>query len=164
VENFESEPKVMAELYNAAESSWDEIWPAISKLEDECFPGKGLGEEYLKEIFANEANIIVLLKLGNEIVGFACGIPDENVAEAVYIETTEITPTEQGKGSVVKLMNLLEDECRKRGYKYITRDTEVLNGYADKIVKNYGDRILESYDHESEYSMGGIQRFFKIVL
>lgn len=54
----------MAELYNAAESSWDEIWPAISKLEDECFPGKGLGEEYLKEIFANEANIIVLLKLG----------------------------------------------------------------------------------------------------
>lgn len=46
----------------------------------------------------------------------------------------------------------------------MTGDAEVLNGYADKIVKNYGDRILESHEHESEYSMGGIQRFFKIAL
>lgn len=164
MENFESGPKVMVELYNASESNWDEIWPAISRLEDECFSEKGLGEEYLKEIFANEANIIILLKLNKEIVGFTCAIPDVNDAESAYIETTEITPTEQGKGYVVELMRLLEDECRNRGYKYITRDAEVLNGYADKIVKNYGDRILESHDHESKYSMGGVQRFFKIVL
>lgn len=97
MESIESEPNVIAELYNAAETNWDEIWPAISKLEDECFPGKGLGEDYLKEIFASEANIIIILKKGKEIAGFTCGIPDEKVAEAVYIETTEISPTEQGK-------------------------------------------------------------------
>lgn len=164
MENFESAPKVLVEFYNTAAENWDEIWPAISKLEDECFPGKGLGEEYLKDIFTNEANIIVLLKQGSEIIGFTCGIPDENVADAIYIETTEITPTEQGKGHVVAVMDLLENECRNRGYKFITRDAEISNGYADKIAKNYGDRILESHDHESEYSMGGMQRFFKIAL
>ncbi len=164
MESLESEPKISVELYNASENDWDEIWPAISKLEDECFPGKGLGEEYLKGIFANEASIIVLLKQGKRIVGFTCGIPDENVAEAIYIDTTEITPTEQGKRHIVSLMCQLEDESRNRGYKYLTRDAEVLNGYADKIAKTYGDKVLESHDHESEYSMGGLQRFFKIEL
>lgn len=164
MESLESGPRILVELYNASEDSWDEVWPAISKLEDECFPGKGLGEEYLKEIFADEVNIIVLLKQGKEIVGFTCGIPDENVADAIYIDTTEITPTEQGKKHVVSLMSRLEDEARNRGYKYLTRDAEVLNGYADKIARTYGDKVLESHDHESEYSMGGLQRFFKIEL
>lgn len=164
MESLEPEPKVLAELYSASEVNWNEIWPAISKLENECFPGKAFGEEYLKKIFANEANIVILLRRGKVIMGFTCGIPDENVADAAYIDTTAITPTEQGKGFVAKLMNLLEAECRKKGYKYITRDAEVLNGYADKIKKNYKDRILESHDHKSEYSMGGIQRFFKIAL
>jgi hypothetical protein len=161
---FESEPKVVTELYNASETSWDEIWPTISKLEDECFPGKGLGEEHLKDIFTNKDSIVVLLKQGSGIIGFTCGVPDEDDAEAMYIETTEITPSEQGKGHVVHMMSLLEQECRNRGYKFITRDAEVANGYADKITKNYAGRIIESHDHESEYSMGGMQRFFKIRL
>jgi len=164
METIESEPQVFAELYNAVENNWDEIWPTISKIEDECFPGKGLGEEYLKEIFSGEENIVILLKYGKRIVGFTCGIPDAEVVDAIYIDTTEITLEEQGKGSVVKLMDLLEGESRLRGYKYITRDAEVLNGYADKIAKNYGDRVLESHEHPSEYSMGGVQRFFKIAL
>lgn len=162
--NPESEPRVLTELYNADENEWDEIWPSIERLEDECFPGKGLGEKYLKYVFGDKNNIVVLVRRGRKIIGFTCGIPDTNVADAIYIDTTEITPSEQGQKHVVRLMELLEDEARRRNYKFLTRDAEVLNGYADKIVKNYGDRIIESHDHESEHSMGGVQRFFKIIL
>jgi hypothetical protein len=155
---------VASELYNPSASNWDELWPSISKLEEECFPGKGLGEDHLKGIFESDTSIVLLLKKGSDIIGFSCGIPDENVADAIYIETTEITPSQQDKGYVVKMMNQLEGEARQRGYKFITRDSEIANGYADKISKNYGDRALETEDHESEYSMGRMQRFFKIAL
>jgi len=164
MESFELEPKVHAEFYNPRDDVWEEIWPAVSKIEDECFPGKGLGEAYLREIFENEKSVVVLLKQGKEVIGFTCGIPDERGEGAVYIETTEITPVQQGRGYVTKLMNLLEQESRRRGYKFLTRDAEIANGYADKIAKNYEGRILESHEHESEDSMGGRQMFFKIAL
>jgi hypothetical protein len=108
MKEFESMPSVSSELYDPSSNNWDELWPSISKLEDECFPGKGLGEDHLKGIFESDTSIVVILKNGSEIIGFSCGIPDENVADAIYIETTEITPSQQEKGYVVKMMNLLE--------------------------------------------------------
>ena len=162
--NPESEPKILTELYNADENEWDEIWPSIERIEDECFPDKGLGEEYLKEVFGDKNNIVVLVRRDKQIIGFTCGIPDTTVADAIYIDTTEITSSEQGQKHVVKLMEQLEGESRRRNYKFLTRDAEIANGYADKIEKNYGNRILESHDHESEFSNGEMQRFFKITL
>ncbi len=164
MKSFESTPSPYSLFYNPDTDQWSTIWPSISKLEDDCFPGKGLGEEYLQGVFEDPNNLIVLLKSGSEIIGFSCGIPDKENPDTLYIETTEITPSQQSKGLVSQLMTKLEDEARRRGFLFITRDAEIANGYADKIVKNYSDRIIESHDHESEYSMGGMQRFFKIAL
>ncbi len=164
MEHFESTPSIYPELYKPTDYEWQTIWSAVSKLEDECFPGKSFGEEYFKELFQNPNNIVVILKFGDTIIGFTCGVPDEADKSTLYIETTEITPSEQKRGYVIKLMDMLEKEARTRGFEFITRDAEVLNEYADKISKNYAGRIIETYDHDSEYSMGGKQRFFRIKL
>ena len=58
-------------------------------------------------------------------------------------------------------METLEAELRRRGYKYIERDTAVEGGYADNVRKNYAGRIIEEQPHPSEY---GDQVFFCMTL
>jgi len=67
----------------------------------------------------------------------------------------------QGKGNVGALMKDLEEELRTRGVKWITRDSAVENGYADKIQKHYGERVVETRERMSPW---GKQRHFKIEL
>jgi ribosomal protein S18 acetylase RimI-like enzyme len=157
----ERTPGAVTELFNPSTHTWADIREDILQLEDECFPGQGIPEEELESTFDDPHNIIVLLRKGAKIVGFSAAIPDESVQGAVYIETTEIHPDEQGKGYVASIMNVLENEARTRGYTFLTRNAAVGNGYADKIQKNYGERISQTYENDSEY---GPQRYFKIKL
>lgn len=157
----ESVPEPQVEFFDPSEQSWDDVKDDIMRLEELCFPGHGLGEEYLKEKFEDQESIIVLLKKGEKLIGFSYTTPDENSENSAYIDTTEIEPDEQGKGYVVPLITKLEDEARNRGYKFITRNAARENGYADMIMKNYGDRIVETYENDSEF---GPQRYFKISL
>ena len=157
----EAQPGVSIEFFNPEENSWEDVREAILRLEEECFPGGGFEEEYLKENFENPKSIVVLLKSEGKIIGFSYAIPDEDVEGAVYIDTTEILPDEQNKKHVVSIMNALEGEARNRGYTYLTRNAAIENGYADKIAKNYEGKILETSDNDSEW---GPQRYFKIAL
>lgn len=157
----EASPKPIAELFSTESHTWESVKDEILELEELCFPGKGFGEEYLQEHFENPESIIALLKKESRVVGFSYAIPDEDIEGAVYIDTTEIHPDEQGKGYVVSLISMIESEARARGWKYITRNAVVDNCYAMKIEKNYEGRILESYRNESEY---GPQCYFKIAL
>jgi hypothetical protein len=158
----ECAPGPTVALFDPSQESWQSVRQDIMNLEEICFPGKGLGEDYLKEKFEDPNSVIVLLKRGEKVLGFSYGTPDENDKSALYIDTTEILPEEQGQGYVVSLVSLLEDEARKRGYAFLTRNAAVENGYADKVAKSYGDRIVETKpDNDSEW---GRQRYFKIVL
>ena len=40
------------------------------------------------------------------------------------------------------MMILLEDVLRKKGFEFLDRDTRSDNGYAEKVVGHYGDRIV----------------------
>lgn len=157
----ESAPKASVELFQPGKHAWEDVRSDILALEDLCFPGKGFGEEYLKEHFENPESIIAVLKLGKDagLVGFSYAIPDEDVAGAVYVDTTEIHPDHQGKAYVVPLMDAVENEARRRGYRFLTRNAAIENGYAEKILKNYDGRIEETYENDSEY---GPQRYFRI--
>lgn len=157
----ESAPAPKAELFNPSANVWGDVKEGVLELEEQCFPGQGLPEKELEIIFSDPANIVVVLKKDTDLIGFSCAIPDEDVEEATYIYATDIHPDEQGMGHVVSIMNVLEEEARKRGYKFLTRNAAVPNGYADKIQKNYKGRILESHENNSEY---GPQRYFKIRL
>jgi len=157
----ESQPAVTTELIDHSTQSWGDIKGEILELEDECFGGQAFPESKLESIFNNPESIIVLLKREGKIIGFSSALPDRDVEGAVYIYTTEIHPDEQGKGLVTSIVSLLENEARKRGYKFLTRNAAIGNGYAGKIQKNYEGRILETYENDSEY---GPQRYFKIAL
>src|SRR3990167_7285726 len=118
----ESQPTVTAELFDPHAQSWQEIREEILELEDECFSDKTFPEEELESIFANPDSIIVLLKKKGKIIGFSSALPDRDMEGAVYIDTTEIHPDEQGKGHVVSIMSMLETEARKRGHQFLTRN------------------------------------------
>lgn len=141
--------------------AWEEIRERIVALDEECFGENSYGEAELQSLFENPDNIIAVLWKDGELIGFTCGIPDPEVEGACYIETTEITASEQGRGYMESLMDTLESEARNRQYTFITRHAAIENGYAVTIEKVYEDRILETYDQESVY---GPQRYFKIAL
>lgn len=157
----ESAPEINVEIYNPSAHTWSIIKDDILNLEETCFPETAFSEEELREGFESSEYIIALLKKGSKIIGFTYGKPDSKTEGALYIETTDIDPAEQGKGNIVPLIAALEDEARKRGYVFLTRNAARDNGYAEKIKRSYGDRVVESYDNDSVY---GPQTYFKIRL
>ncbi len=157
----ESAPTVRAELFDPSTETWKDVRRDILELEELCFPGKVFPEASLRSDFENPENIAVVLRKEDGVIGFSYGAPDRKVENAIKIHTTEIHPEEQGKGYVVSLVTMLEDEARRRGFKFLTRHAAIENGYADKITANYGDRVVETYERGSDY---GPQRYFKIAL
>lgn len=150
-----------AELFDPSVETWDSVREQILRIEELCFGQMGFGEDELRGTFENPENIVVVLRKNKKIIGFSSAIPDGETEGAIYIDTTDVLPIEQGKGHLGTIMKLLEDEARKRGYKFLTRNAAVDNGYAEKILSHYAERIVDTYENESEY---GRQRYFKIRL
>lgn len=157
----EALPEPTAMLFDPSTQKWHDIRDAILEIDKACFGEKSFPEEELRAYFEDPDAVAVLLKRKDQILGFSGAISDKDVEGALYIDTTDIVPEEQEKRHVVLIMKILEEEARKRGYKFLTRNAAIENGYADKILKNYSDRILESYENDSEW---GPQRYFKIKL
>lgn len=155
-------PSVESMVFNPQETSWDEVREAILHLEEVCFNDGGFSEDDLREIFEDPKNAVVMLRVNDELVGFTCGVPDENDEESFYIETTEIHPDWQGNKFITSMITALEYEAKRRGYMYLTRHAAVPNGYADKVGRNYEGRVVESKPHQSEQF--GEQQYFKIRL
>jgi predicted GNAT family acetyltransferase len=160
-ESKESTPRTQVESVDDIPQKWDSIKEDVLKIETECFGDESLTEEDFQAIFQSNNAILALLKKGKQTIGFTFGGPDENEEDTLTIYSTAITLAEQGKGYVAPLIQRLEDEARAKGYAFISRHAAKYNGYADKIQKNYGDRIVDSYNNDSEL---GPQQYFKIKL
>ena len=160
-ESKESAPRVQVEAIDDIPQKWDSIKEEVLKIEAECFGDESLAEEDFQEIFQSNDAILALLKKGKQTIGFTFGGPDENEEDTLTIYSTAITLAEQGKGYVAPLIQKLEDEARAKGYAFISRHAAKYNGYAEKIQKNYGDRIVDSYNNDSQL---GPQQYFKIKL
>jgi GNAT superfamily N-acetyltransferase len=116
-------------------------------------------EAYFRERLADPAAVVVVLRTAaGRVAGFQIAVAD---GDSLYVEDTLIAKPHRGKGYVAMLARALEREARRRGYRFVTRDAAIANGYADAIERAYGNRIVERYDHPSEY---GPQRYFKIAL
>jgi hypothetical protein len=154
------EEKFGIQRFKPSVSGWHEIKNKILEIEYSAFKEKGYSEAELEEFFVEAKNIIILLKNDkDEIVGYTLAWPKSK--EEAYIESTAIDETQQNKKLVGRLIGSLEEELKKRGYKFISRDSIISNGYADKISRFYGKRIIDTYDHDSDW---GPQRYFKISL
>ena len=116
------------------------------------------------DIFEDERNLNYILKdpQGDKVIGYVSVMFQSN-NETAHIMNVAIVPEHQGKGNVGVLMQKMEEALKNRGVKYLTRDSAVENGYADKIQKHYADRIIKDKVYE-QMSPWGIQRHFEIEL
>lgn len=165
-----SNAQITAELFQFNPYSWDQVKDDILRIEKACFGEKGYDEETFRKDFSKPSATVVLLKGSGIVIGYTYALPvnaerplrwlERN--ETALVESTAITPQYQHQGLVGELIGKLEDELRKKGFKFIERDAAIPNGYADTIEHHYGpQRIVKSRDHKSKY---GPQRFFRIKL
>lgn len=171
----EEEPKLKteAEIFTPKPESFEKIKFEIFSIENENFGDHSFDEESLTEDFTNPENIIVILRdpaENDKIIGFTYAEPvdhfDKNrkaeSAVTAYITDTALLKEYQGRHLVGIMMEKLEDEMKKRGFKFVERDSRVANKYADNVRKAYKDRIVdEKGPSKSEW---GDQIFFRIRL
>jgi len=170
VKELPSNAQFTTELFQFTPQNWDSIEQDLLRIEDLAFEGKGYSEEIFRKDFARpEAIIVILRSPDHKIIGYSYALPvnieeperEDEKNETANIDSTAILPEFQGKGLVGTLVGRVEDELRKRHFKFLEREAAAYNGYADSIQKHYQGRILDSHDIESKY---GPQRFFRISL
>ncbi|TSC68827.1 MAG: hypothetical protein G01um101466_300 [Parcubacteria group bacterium Gr01-1014_66] len=171
------------EIYNPDKLPWDKIREDILKIEESAYGEEDLfGEEVLQNDFEDPDNIVVILRdiATEKIIGFTYAKPTlksypedfperEMSKDTAYIYYTVIEKSYQGKGLVSSLLNKLEDELVRRGFSFVERDAandregeqSGAETYADKLRKNYQERILKEEAHDSEF---GPQVFFRMSL
>lgn len=151
-----------AGLFNPEQTAWETAGTEIAEIEKLCFGNEAYSEERLKAEIESLDTVTVILKTKEgQIIGFSYARPDAAVPGSALIYTTDIHPLYQGRGLVGEIMGTMEGELRKKNFSFMTRHCGVSSGYADKVQKHYGNRIVETYDRESRF---GPQRFFKIKL
>jgi LmbE family N-acetylglucosaminyl deacetylase len=141
---------------------WSKISKSLFEIEKECFLDLSFSWKDFCNYFSNPKIIAVILRYKNDIIGFSFGFPSGD--DSFFIYDTAIKKEFQGRGLVSLIMNFLEKKLKEDGYKYIEREADVDNGYADKIRRHYKGRIIEEgIPHNSIYSKGK-QVFFKIKI
>ncbi len=149
------------EIFDPTKRSWEDIKERIIFIEQEAFGDKSFSDENLSDDFQNANNVVVLLKDSDYIVGFVYAEP-ANKEETALICDIVIEKKSRQKHLAGILMGGLEEELKKRKYKYIEMDTAVANNFAANISKQYKNRIIEQ--GEPHDSIWGQQVFFRIKL
>ena len=164
---------IRAELWdkNKEGEKWGDIKGRVIFLENEEFKEKSFPEDQFECDFKNEKTVVILLKdPASNIIGYTYTQPIGNAfpervsenEETALIWDTVIEKKWRGRHLVGIMMDCLENELRKRGYKYIEREVRVENNYAANVTKHYKDQIVKkSKPHDSPW---GSQIFFKIKL
>ena len=157
--------KFIAEIFDPAVSSWTDIEKSVVFIEHEEFGEKAFSGETLAKDFQNKQNIVVLLKSSDTkaVIGFTYAEPTSK-KETAYIRDTVIQKDFRHKHLLGILMNCMEEELKKRGYKYMERKAAVANDYAKNISKHYQGRILEQSEPRYTPYLDGQQVFFRIKL
>jgi len=152
-------------VFDLAKHTWRDICQDLLNIENTVFGDKADPE--LSSFFQNQDTVAVLLyeQKNNRIIGYIFAFPDTNddPQTVAHVDSVALLPEYQGKGLVVALNRRLEEELIEKGYQFITMHVMIVNGYSEKIAKNYVERIVDSRDIISKYGHGP-QRYFKIKL
>lgn len=162
---------IKPEIFQSSSANWEKIKEKIMFLEKDAFGEGAFTEDVIAEDFLDSENVIVLLveEETGEVVGFTYAKPfepetDDSPAkpgETAWVWDTIIQKAYRSKGLLGSMVSVLEDELRKRGFKYLERNAMVANNYAENISKHYKDRIIKSFPLDSRW---GPQVFFRIKL
>lgn len=164
--------RCLSEIFQPVKETWNVVKDQIVAIENENFADHCFEPELLENDFTNPRNTIVLSKdkESDKIIGFVYAQPIEDVeenrekeaGETAYISDTAILKAYQGHHLVGPMMQLLEKELKKRGYKFVERHSRVANNYAANVAKSYKERIVQQ--GEPADSEWGQQVFFRIKL
>ncbi len=149
-------------LHRGERIVWEQIRSRVAVLEREEWGQAAFSEPELARQFLASNAVNVLLYDGTRLVGFACSAPSRGGARTTYLWNILIARRYRGRGLVSKLMNTLEPQLRRQGYRFLGMDARVDNGFADAVARHYGPRVtVAGSDHPSDY---GIQRPLRIAL
>lgn len=162
---------ITTEVFSNNKTDWLKIKDVIFSLEKEAFDEYPFTNEELEVDFLNTENIIVLLINieNNKVIGFAYAKPSEpesldspaKPGETAWMWDTVIKKEYRGKKLLGMMMERLEEELKKIGFKYLERNAMVANNFAENITKHYKERIIKTFALESKW---GPQVFFRIKL
>lgn len=157
-----SAPRTYIEVLHPSLTQWNAIRDAILRIEQETFGETSYSSAELETEFLSPSAVVVLLRDADthQIVGYMNALADDD-PHSMYLSSVALLPTYRGHGSVGPMTTKIEKISREQGYRFLTTDAVIANGYADAIERHYGHRIVEKYEHESRW---GRQRFFKIRL
>jgi GNAT superfamily N-acetyltransferase len=82
--------------------------------------------------------------------------------KTAYLVNSSLRPEFQRKGLIWQMMEPLEEELRKKGYQFLDRDSKADTGYADKVIRHYGDRVV--FARLVEDTMWGKQQYIRVRL
>lgn len=139
----------------------DELALRLFELEKAEWGRKAFGVRYFLRRVADPDAAVVVLRGDGEVRGFLIAVPDETVEGGLYVEDTLIEAPYRGRRLIALLGEALDAEAARRGFRYLTRDASIANGYADAIERAYRGRVIERREHKSPY---GPQRYLKIDL
>ena len=139
-----SDLRNVAELHNQLnlyENQWMNFSPKFLKLETSV--------RWIDKTYKNKLKDILVAEDKGKIVSFLLYIyrPKGKVfaENYFYIEDLFVTPEYRGRGIGKKLMNLVEEEAKKRGIKKLRLSSKVKNTPANTLYKGLGYKV-EQYD------------------
>lgn len=168
-----------ASLYDPMSHPWHTIRDTVMHMEQENFHQAPESEEKLFGLFFHPESTVVILTdpfLGmDQLIGFSIVVPEDveyelpdsefkdrltNASSEVgYIHCTQIIKGRQKRGLGAKINREMLNEISKF-YDLIARDALIANGYAQTLLKVYGNQILNHYPHKSQF---GPQEYMEIV-
>lgn len=163
----ESQQTYHSTLFEYTDNSLERVIDRFCDLEKSAFGDSSMSKIDLASDLKNPSNIFIFLYDGETIIGVTHAKPVTEVyserttdTDTAIIWNTIIDKDYRGRGLVSILMTRLEEELKRRGYKYIERFAAVSNKYAENVQKYYGSRVIETYANESP--LYGSQIFFRI--
>lgn len=186
IESFTFDPQKPEEL----ETTATQLYTIDQKrFSGDQFFNLELFKKVLKNTAPNETNegkvnTVILIKKpsSNSVFGFIYAEPAENIynksedellnffperlsnpdiESTAYITDLAFERSGMAGGGVKSITGILLSELKKNNYSFVEMDATTNFGLAESIKKDFGDYVIESTEHDSEY---GPQVFFRMKI
>lgn len=136
----------------------------LVELEKKCFDGPTAYDyDMLMQAYTASGGMAYKIASESQIAGYIMAAPlyGSKVSSAVDIESVAVLPEHRGRGIGKALMLKVEEEAKKRGYKYMVLEVREKNMPALSLYRKLGytplERLPYYYTYENGESRHGIR-------
>ncbi len=117
----------------------------ISKIENASFSVGPYSLIMLKSMIYSNSSFTIVVEENNKIIGY--GTAAKLNKDSMDIESIAILPEYHGKGYGSKLIEAIENEIKKRGYKKLVLEVREKNENAKNFYLNHGYKIINPLEN-----------------